>query len=197
MSFVHLHVHTQYSILDGLSDIKKLFAKARELGMPALAITDHGNMYGVKEFLKWAWDKSNLGPDKKPVVKPLVGCEIYVTRHYDHRLHDPEHKKYYHLILLAKNYNGYRNLMKICSEGFIEGFYYKPRVTHEILEQYHEDLICCSACLAGEISQNLIAGNYDEARKAALWHKNLFGEDYYLEVMLHKSRVEGLPPEAK
>ena len=197
MSFVHLHVHTQYSILDGLSDIKKLFAKARELGMPALAITDHGNMYGVKEFLKWAWDKSNLGPDKKPVVKPLVGCEIYVTRHYDHRLHDPEHKKYYHLILLAKNYNGYRNLMKICSEGFIEGFYYKPRVTHEILEQYHEDLICCSACLAGEISQNLIAGNYDEARKAALWHKNLFGEDYYLEVMLHKSRVEGLPPETK
>ena len=127
MSFVHLHVHTQYSILDGLSDIKKLFTRARELGMPAIAITDHGNMYGVKEFLKWGWDKSNLGPDKQPIVKPLVGCEVYVTRHYDHHLKDNEHKGYYHLILLAKNYNGYKNLMKICSEGFCEGFYYKPR----------------------------------------------------------------------
>ena len=152
MSFVHLHVHTQYSILDGLSDIKKLFARARELKMPAIAITDHGNMYGVKEFLKWGWDKSNLGPDKKPIVKPLIGCEVYVTRHYDHRLKDNDHKNYYHLILLAKNYNGYKNLMKICSEGFIEGFYYRPRVTHEIIEKYHEDLICSSACLAGEVS---------------------------------------------
>ncbi len=196
MSFVHLHVHTQYSILDGLSDIKKLFARARELGMPAIAITDHGNMYGVKEFLKWGWDKSNLGPDKQPIVKPLVGCEVYVTRHYDHHLKDNEHKGYYHLILLAKNYNGYKNLMKICSEGFCEGFYYKPRVTHEILEKYHEDLICSSACLAGEISRNLMAGDYDGARKAAEWHRGVFGEDYYLEVMLHKTEVEGLPPEA-
>ena len=196
MSFVHLHVHTQYSILDGLSDIKKLFARARELGMPAIAITDHGNMYGVKEFLKWGWDKSNLGPDKQPIVKPLVGCEVYVTRHYDHRLKDNEHNKYYHLILLAKNYNGYKNLMKICSTGFIEGFYYKPRITHEILAQYHEDLICSSACLAGEISQNIIRGDYEGARKAAQWHKDLFGEDYYLEVMLHKTEIEGLAPEA-
>ena len=116
MSFVHLHVHTQYSILDGLSDIKKLFARARELNMPAIAITDHGNMYGVKEFLKWGWDKSNLGPDKQPIVKPIVGCEVYVTRHYDNRLRDKDHKAYYHLILLAKNYNGYKNLMKICSD---------------------------------------------------------------------------------
>ena len=196
MPFVHLHVHTQYSILDGLSDIKKMFARARELGMPALAITDHGNMYGVKEFLKWAWDKSNLGPDKQPIVKPLIGCEVYVTRHYDHHLKDNEHKQYYHLILLAKNYNGYKNLMKICSEGFIEGFYYKPRVTHEILQKYHEDLICSSACLAGEISRNLMAGDYEGARKAAQWHKVVFGEDYYLEVMLHKTEVEGLPEEA-
>ena len=196
MPFVHLHVHTQYSILDGLSDIKKLFARARELNMPALAITDHGNMYGVKEFLKWAWDKSNLGPDKQPIVKPLIGCEVYVTRHYDHRLKDNDHKSYYHLILLAKNYNGYTNLMKICSEGFIEGFYYKPRITHEILEKYHEGLICSSACLAGEISRNLMAGDYEGARKAAQWHKDLFGDDYYLEVMLHKTEVEGLPPEA-
>ncbi len=196
MSFVHLHVHTQYSILDGLSDIKTLFARARELGMPAIAITDHGNMYGVKEFLKWAWDKSNLGPDGQPLVKPLVGCEVYVTRHYDNRLKDNEHKNYYHLILLAKNYNGYKNLMKICSEGFIDGFYYKPRVTHEVLQKYHEDLICSSACLAGEISRNLMAGDYEGARKAAQWHRSVFGDDYYLEVMLHKTEVEGLPPEA-
>ncbi len=196
MSFVHLHVHTQYSILDGLSDIKKLFARARELKMPAIAITDHGNMYGVKEFLKWGWDKSNLGPDKKPIVKPLIGCEVYVTRHYDHRLKDNDHKNYYHLILLAKNYNGYKNLMKICSEGFIEGFYYRPRVTHEIIEKYHEDLICSSACLAGEVSKNLMAGDYEGARKAAEWHRSVFGDDYYLEVMLHKTEVEGLPPEA-
>ncbi len=196
MSFVHLHVHTQYSILDGLSDIKKLFARARELNMPALAITDHGNMYGVKEFLKWAWDKSNLGPDKQPIVKPLIGCEVYVTQHYDHRLKDNDHKKYYHLILIAKNYNGYRNLMKICSEGFIEGFYYKPRVTHEILEKYHEDLICSSACLAGEVPKAIMAGDMEAARKAVEWHKGVFGDDYYLEVMLHKTEVEGLPPEA-
>ena len=111
MSFVHLHVHTQYSILDGLSDIGKLFARARELGMPALAITDHGNMYGVKEFFKFAYDKSNLGEDKQPLVKPIIGCEVYVTRHYDHHLKDNEHRKYYHLTLLAKNYEGYKNLL--------------------------------------------------------------------------------------
>ena len=196
MSFVHLHLHTQYSILDGLTDIKKLFARARELGMPALAITDHGNMYGVKEFLKWAYDKSNLGPDKKPIVKPIIGCEVYVTRHYDNTLKDNEHKGYYHLILLARNYNGYKNLMKIVSEGFIDGFYYKPRVTHEIIEKYHEDLICSSACLAGEISRNLMKGNYQGAKEAAEWHRKVFGEDYYLEVMLHRTEVQGLPPEA-
>ncbi|MBO4566037.1 MAG: DNA polymerase III subunit alpha [Bacteroidales bacterium] len=196
MPFVHLHLHTQYSILDGLTDIKKLFARARELGMPALAITDHGNMYGVKEFLKWAFDKSNKAPDGSLIVKPIIGCEVYVTRHYDHRLQDNDHKRYYHLILLAKNYNGYKNLMKIVSKGFIEGFYYKPRVTHEIIEQYHQDLICSSACLAGEISNNLRAGNYEEAKKAVEWHKGVFGDDYYLEVMLHKTEVEGLPPEA-
>ncbi len=196
MSFVHLHVHTQYSILDGLSDIKKLFARARELSMPAIAITDHGNMYGVKEFLKWAYDKSNLGPDKQPLVKPIVGCEVYVTRHYDNRLKDNDHKNYYHLILLARNYNGYKNLMKIVSAGFIDGFYYKPRVTHEIIEQYHQDLICCSACLAGEIPKALMAGDYDAARKAIEWHRGVFGDDYYLEVMHHETQVQGIPEEA-
>ena len=190
MSFVHLHVHTQYSILDGLSSIKGLFKRARQLGMPALAITDHGNMYGVKEFFKYANDKDNLDADGKFIVKPIVGCEIYVTRHYDHHLKDNEHRKYYHLILLAKNYEGYRNLMKICSAGHTEGKYYdKPRVSHEIVEQYHDNLICCSACLAGEVPQDILQDNEDEARKAIQWHRNLFGEDYYLEVMLHKSET--------
>ena len=193
MSFVHLHVHTQYSILDGLSDIEKLFAKARELGMPALAITDHGNMYGVKEFFKVAYDKSNKDAEGNLIVKPLIGCEVYVTRHYDHRLKDPSHRAYYHLILLAKNYDGYRNLMKICSTGHIEGMYYRPRVSHEVLEKYHDNLICCSACLAGEIPQDILAGDFQAAREAIRWHKNLFGDDYYLEVMLHKTEVPGGP----
>ena len=153
--------------------------------MPALAITDHGNMYGVKVFMNEA--------KKHPDVKPIIGCEVYVTRHYDHRLKDNEHRKYYHLILLAKNYEGYRNLMKIVSEGHINGMYYgKPRVSHEVIEQYHENLICCSACLAGEIPRCIIADDLDGAREAIKWHKRVFGEDYYLEVMLHKTRVEGL-----
>ena len=192
MAFVHLHVHTQYSILDGLSDIEKLFARARELGMPALAITDHGNMYGVKEFFKFAYDKSNLDENKQPVVKPIIGCEVYVTRHYDHHLKDNDHRRYYHLTLLAKNYEGYRNLMKICTEGHIHGMYYKPRVSHEVIEQYHENLICCSACLAGEIPRDIMDGNIEAAREAIRWHKRIFGEDYYLEVMKHKTEVPGL-----
>ncbi len=192
MSFVHLHVHTQYSILDGLSDIGKLFERARELGMPALAITDHGNMYGVKEFFKFAYDKSNLGADKQPIVKPIIGCEVYVTRHYDHRLKDNDHRRYYHLTLLAKNYEGYRNLMKICTEGHVHGMYYKPRVSHEVIERYHENLICCSACLAGEIPRDIMDGNIEAAREAIRWHKRVFGEDYYLEVMKHKTEVPGL-----
>ena len=195
MSFVHLHVHTQYSILDGLSDIGKLFARARELGMPALAITDHGNMYGVKEFFKAAYDKANLDENKQPVVKPIIGCEVYVTRHYDHRIKDIDHRKYYHLTLLAKNYEGYRNLMKICTEGHIHGMYYKPRVSHEVIEQYHENLICCSACLAGELSRDIMDGDIEAAREAVRWHKRVFGDDYYLEVMCHKTEVPGLDDE--
>ena len=185
MAFVHLHVHTQYSILDGQSSIENLFNRAEELGMPGLAITDHGNMYGVKEFFKFA--------KKHPSVKPIIGCEIYVTRGYDHKIKDSAHKRYYHLILLAKNYNGYRNLMKIVSTGHVEGMYYgKPRVSHEVLEKYRGDLICCSACMAGEIPQNILAGDLDAASKAIEWHKNLFGEDYYLEVMYHKTEVPGV-----
>ena len=183
MSFVHLHVHTQYSILDGQSAIEDLFNRADELGMPGLAITDHGNMYGVKEFFKFA--------KKHPDVKPIVGCEVYVSNHYDHRLKDKDHKSYFHLILLAKNYNGYKNLMKIVSTGHIEGMYYKPRVSHEVIEKYSKDLICCSACIAGEVPRNVLAGDMDAAEKAIEWHKKVFGEDYYLEVQLHRTEVPG------
>lgn len=193
MSFAHLHVHTQYSILDGLSDIGKLFGRAREIGLKALAITDHGNMYGVKEFLKHAFNDKNKDEAGNLIVKPLIGCEVYVTRHYDHTLKDRDHRKYYHLILLARNIDGYRNLMKICTEGHVNGMYYKPRVSHEVIEKYHENLICCSACLAGEISNNLLADDVEAARQAVLWHKKVFGEDYYLEVMLHPTDV----PQAK
>ena len=184
MSFVHLHVHTQYSILDGQASIASLFERAKELGMPALAITDHGNMYGVKEFLKVA--------KKFPEVKPIIGCEIYVTRHYDHKLKDKDHRSYFHLILLAKNYEGYRNLMKIVSTGHIEGKYYdKPRVSHEIVEQYSKGLVCCSACIAGEIPRAIIAGDMKGAEEAIMWHKRVFGEDFYLEVQEHKTQIPG------
>ena len=188
MSFVHLHVHTQYSILDGQASIGGLFERAKELGMPALAITDHGNMYGVKEFLKVA--------KKYPEIKPIIGCEVYVTRHYDHTLKDTNHRSYYHLILLAKNYTGYKNLMKICSTGHIEGMYYgKPRVSHEIIEKYSEGLVCCSACIAGEVPRAIIAGDIAEAEKAIQWHKNIFGDDFYLEVQQHKTEIPDLSQE--
>ena len=180
MSFVHLHVHTQYSILDGQASIENLFNRAEELGMPGLAITDHGNMYGVKEFFKYA--------AKHPSVKPIIGCEIYVSKG-DHRVKE---KGYYHLILLAKNYNGYKNLMKIVSTGHIEGMYYKPRVSHEVIEKYHDDIICSSACMAGEIPRLILAGDIAGAEKAIEWHKRVFKDDYYLEVMLHKTEVPGL-----
>ena len=188
MSFVHLHVHTQYSILDGQASIASLFERAKELEMPALAITDHGNMYGVKEFLKVA--------KKYPEIKPIIGCEVYVTRHYDHKLKDKDHRSYFHLILLAKNYNGYKNLMKIVSTGHIEGKYYdKPRVSHEIIEQNAQDLVCCSACIAGEIPRAIIAGDMKGAEEAIMWHKNLFGEDFYLEVQQHKTEIPGMSQE--
>ena len=180
MSFVHLHVHTQYSILDGQSSIDNLFSRAEELGMPALAITDHGNMYGVKEFFKFA--------KKHPSVKPIIGCEIYVSKG-DHR---KKEKGYYHLILLAKNYQGYLNLVKIVSEGHVNGMYYRPRVSHEVIEKYHEGLICSSACIAGEVPRAILAHDDAAVDKAITWHKKVFGEDYYLEVMKHRTEVPGL-----
>ena len=183
MNFVHLHVHTQYSILDGQASIKNLFKRAEELGMPALAITDHGNLFGVKEFLKTAGKFSG--------VKPIVGCEVYVSVG-DHRVKE---KGYYHLILLAKNYKGYQNLVKIVSEAHINGMYYRPRVSHEVIEKYHEGLICSSACIAGELPRAILSGDREKVDNVIAWHKRVFGDDYYMEVMKHKTEVPGLSNE--
>lgn len=173
--FVHLHVHTEYSLLDGLTNIKKLVAKCKELKMPACAITDHGNMYGAIEFYKTC---------KKNDIKPIIGCEVYVspTSLFDKTT---DNRRNHHLILLAKNMVGYKNLMKLVSIAQIEGFYYKPRIDWEILQKYHEGLICSSACLAGEIPQLIIDGNLEKAKNRALDFQKLFGEDYYLEIQPH------------
>ena len=179
--FTHLHTHTEYSLLDGSGRIPEMIARAKELGMEALSITDHGVMYGVIDFYKEA---------KKQGIKPIIGCEVYVTpgSRFDREKSAAE-DKYYHLILLCENDTGYRNLMKLCSRAFLEGFYYKPRVDYELLREYHEGLIAASACLAGEVSRNLVRGMYEEARKAALRYVEIFGKDnFFLELQDH-----GLP----
>ena len=171
--FVHLHIHSEFSLLDGANRIKDLPVRAKELGMDSIAITDHGVMFGAIDFYKAC---------KANGVKPIIGCEVYVAPRS--RLDkDPSiDSKYNHLILLAKNNEGYKNLSKLVSLSFVEGFYYKPRIDKEILEKYHENLICCSACLAGEVNQAILKNDMEEAERVALWYKNLFGEDYYLEV---------------
>ena len=170
--FVHLHIHSEFSLLDGANRIKDLPVRAKELGMKAMAITDHGVMYGVIDFYKAC---------KKEGIKPIIGCEVYVASRtrFDK---EPQDKRYYHLILLAKNNKGYQNLSKLVSLGFTEGYYYKPRIDLEILEKYHEGIICLSGCLAGSVSQAILNGNIEEAENVAKWHKNVFGEDYYLEI---------------
>ena len=184
MSFVHLHVHTQYSILDGAAPIAKLFEKAHEDGQTALAITDHGNMYGVKEFFKFA--------KKYPDVKPIIGSEMYVSPNDNRFLTDnKEERSPHHLILLAKNMQGYRNLVKLSSYSFIEGFYQKPKIDRELLQKYHEGLICSSACLAGEIPRAIYSRNFQKAEDTIKWYKGLFGDDFYLEVQRHKTEVPG------
>ena len=182
--FAHLHVHTQYSILDGAAPIPKLFAKAQADGQVALAITDHGNMFGVKEFLEVA--------AKFPEIKPIVGCEVYLSPDGRTVRRGKEDQSSKHLILLAKNMIGYKNLIKLSSLAYIEGFYYKPRIDHELLEQYHEGLIACSACLAGEIPSLLLQGKKEEADARVSWYKELFGADYYIELQRHKSKDPGL-----
>lgn len=173
LGFVHLHIHSEYSLLDGANRIKDLPVRAKELGMNSIALTDHGVMFGAIDFYKAC---------KANGVKPIIGCEAYVAPRGRKDKEPKIDEKYNHLILLAKNNDGYKNLAKLVSWGFTEGFYYKPRIDKEILEKYHDGLICLSACLAGEVSQAILNNNIEEAKKVALWFKNLFGEDYYLEV---------------
>ena len=177
MSFTHLHVHTEYSLLDGSSRISSLIARAKELNMDSIAITDHGAMYGVIDFYKEA---------VKQGIKPIIGCEVYVAPGSRTDREKSDDSRYYHLILLAENNIGYRNLMKIVSIGFVEGFYYKPRVDYETLRKYHEGIISSSACLAGEVARFLAAGMYDEAKRAALNYEDIFGKgNFFLELQDH------------
>lgn len=184
MSFAHLHVHTQYSILDGQSKIGDLIDTAVANGQPALAITDHGNMFGVKEFL-------DTVAKKEAPLKPIVGCEMYVAGNSRFDRKGREDQSSYHLIMLAKNMDGYHNLIKLSSKAYIEGFYYKPRIDHELIEQYHEGIVCCSACLGGEVPQAIMEGKPEEAERIAAWYKSIFGDDYYLEVQRHETDVPG------
>ena len=181
--FVHLHIHSEYSLLDGANRIKELPKVAKELGMDAIAITDHGVMYGAIEFYKAC---------KEEGIKPIIGCEVYVAPRTRFDKEAGIDNKYNHLILLAKNNNGYKNLSKLVSIGFTEGYYYKPRIDLETLEKYHEDLICCSACLAGSIPQAILNGNMEKAEETAMWYKNLFGEDYYLEIQTNTLKEQSL-----
>ena len=234
--FVHLHVHTQYSILDGQASIQRLVDKAIADGMKGIAITDHGNMFGIKEF--WNYVNKKNGDRKKKVAelsglierlengtakaeecgddaeqtladartrlaklpkedfKAIIGCEVYVARNGLHVKNAKEDQSGYHLILLAKNQKGYKNLIKIVSKAWTEGFYMRPRTDHAELEQYHEGLICCSACLGGEIPKLITAGQIEAAEQSVLWHKKVFGDDYYLELQLHKATVERANHEA-
>ena len=172
-NFVHLHIHSEFSLLDGANRIKDLPVRAKELGMDAMAITDHGVMYGVIDFYKAC---------KKEGIKPIIGCEMYVAPRSRFDKEPEFDKKYNHLILLAKNNEGYKNLSKLVSLGFVDGYYYKPRIDLEILEKYHEGIICLSACLAGAVSQAILNGNMEKAEEIALWHKNVFKDDYYIEI---------------
>ncbi|EEG54356.1 DNA polymerase III subunit alpha, partial [Enterocloster asparagiformis] len=178
MAFTHLHVHTEYSLLDGSCKIRELVARAKELGMDSMAVTDHGVMYGVIDFYKAA---------REVGIKPILGCEVYVApgSRFDRENVNGE-DRYYHLVLLAENDQGYQNLMKIVSKGFVDGFYYKPRVDYELLETYHEGIIALSACLAGEVQRYLSRGMYEEAGRAALRYQDTFGKgNFFLELQDH------------
>lgn len=181
--FVHLHVHSEYSLLDGANRIKDLPKRAKELGMESIAITDHGVMYGAIDFYKAC---------KNEGIKPIIGCEVYVANRTRFDKEAGIDNKYSHLILLAKDNNGYKNLAKLVSAGFTEGFYYKPRIDKELIEKYHEGLICCSACLAGEVNQAILADDMEKAKQTVMWFKNIFGEDYYLELQNNGIREQVL-----
>ncbi len=176
MSFVHLHVHSEYSLLDGACRIEPMLDKIQRMGQDAVAITDHGVMYGALDFYIAA---------KSRGIKPIIGCEVYVApRSMNDKVHGIDNQRY-HLVLLCKNETGYKNLIKMVSDSFTRGFYVKPRIDKELLSRYHEGLIALSGCIFGEVSQNLINNNFAEARDIALWYKNLFGDDYYLEIQNH------------
>ena len=178
VAFTHLHVHTEYSLLDGSCKIKELAARAKELGMDSMAITDHGVMYGVIDFYRAA---------REVGIKPIIGCEVYVApgSRFDRETSNGE-DRYYHLVLLAENDTGYHNLMKIVSRGFVDGFYYKPRVDYEVLETYHEGVIALSACLAGEVQRYLARGMYEEACRSARHYEDIFGKgNFFLELQDH------------
>ena len=178
MSFTHLHVHTEYSLLDSSCKIKEIVKRAKELGMKNLAITDHGNMYGVIDFYRAA---------KEEGINPVIGCEVYVApdSRFDRELSKGD-ERYNHLVLLAENNTGYANLMKIVSKGFTEGFYYKPRVDYEVLSEYHEGIIALSACLAGAVPSKICNDSYEEAKKEALKLAAIFGDNhFYLELQDH------------
>ena len=185
MAFTHLHVHTEYRLLDGSSKIGELAARAKELGMDSMAITDHGVMYGVIDFYRAA---------RAAGVKPIIGCEVYVSpgsRFDRETVHGED--RYYHLVLLAENNTGYQNLMKIVSKGFVDGYYYRPRVDMEVLETYHEGIIALSACLAGEVQRYLTRGMYEEAKAIALKYETCFGKgNFFLELQDH-----GIPEQAQ
>ena len=223
--FVHLHVHSQYSILDGQASIPRLVDKAIGNGMRGIAITDHGNMFGIKEFFNYvnkknggtndeiknlkkklvalengegeyedreaeiAACKTQLEETKKKLFKPIIGCEMYVARKRLTDKNGKEDQSGYHLIVLAKNEKGYHNLIKLVSKAWTDGFYSRPRTDRVELEKYHEGLIVASACLGGEVPKKITQGRLDEAEEAIRWYKNLFGEDYYLELQLHKATV--------
>ena len=191
--FTHLHLHTQFSLLDGACRLDRLVCRAKELGMTSLAITDHGNMYGAVDFYKEC---------KRQGIKPIIGCEVYVaprTRFDKEKVLD---KEYNHLVLLVKNEIGYKNLIKMVSLSYTEGFYFKPRIDCDLLEKYSDGLVCLSACLAGEIPQLLLKREYDEARERSLWFNSVFGDgNYYLEIQNHgipeqKTVIDGMMKQA-
>ncbi len=214
-SFVHIHAHTSFSVLDGMSSISNIVDKAIADGMPALALTDHGNMFGVKEFYNYSRKKNaphlklisklketlantedeteknsieaEIREAESKLFKPIFGCEVYVAKHSRLKKEDREDRSGYHLVLLAKNKTGYKNLSRIVSLGHIEGFYYRPRIDHELLEKYSEGIIASSACLGGEIHKFIEVGDLEGAEKAIRWYKSVFGDDYYLELQRHKT----------
>ena len=190
--FVHLHLHTTYSLLDGQCQIVPLVKKARKLGMKALAVTDHGNLFALKSFYDECRAKNakKYGDLADATIKPILGCEAYVTSTGDLKSRDKSEKRH-HLCLHAKNLTGYHNLVKLISTAHIDGFYHNARIDHALLEKYHEGLHCSSACIAGEVSRAIDNGDMAEAERIAKWYKDLFGDDYSLEVMIHKSTKFG------